>query len=282
MVDWSASSRPKLGRDSVWIGIINERGALPELTNAATRTLAESLIEEAALRLQRESAQLILGLDFALTYPSIVTELLVPPAARPSEREHHPAHQLWSLIDRLIVDEPSNHNNRIDVAGVLNERLGEPLFWGLPTYRGTTSSVGDSTPTVPGRLVPTPLPRFRACDRLAAAAAGSFISSPFQLFGAGAVGSQSLLGMAMLGRLERRLGLIDLWPYEHRSAPIVVVEVWPTLSAPDATTIHPDVLIKDQAQVTECVLELASSWNSRSTNTLDLTEIPTDGWIYGV
>lgn len=281
MVDWSAASRPKLGADSVWLGVIEDSSKSPALTNVATRRTAESLIEALAWRARHASARLVLGLDFALTYPEEVALKLSSVVGFARTTGTHLAHSLWALLDELIIDEPSNLNNRIEVANVLNERLGEPLFWGLPRGSGSDSADTDHA-HVPRRQLPTTLPRFRRCDRLASLAVEGFISSPFQLFGAGAVGSQSLLGMAMLGRLERRIGPIDLWPYERRDAPIVAVEVWPTLHITKPISVHLDGGIKDQIQVEQCAIELASTWSHHDGQCADLTQIPRDGWIFGL
>ncbi|MGC8481002.1 MAG: hypothetical protein ACP5PJ_05590 [Acidimicrobiales bacterium] len=261
--------------------MIEDSSGSPTLTNVATRRAAESLIEALALRTRRASAQLVLGLDFALTYPEEVALKLSSVAGSAGPTGTHLAHWLWALLDELIIDEPSNLNNRIAVADVLNEQLSEPLFWGLPSGCGNQSA--DTTHgNVSRRQLPTTLPRFRRCDQLASLAVKGFISSPFQLFGAGAVGSQSLLGMAMLGRLERRIGPIDLWPYERSGAPIVAVEVWPTLHVSKPISVHLDGGIKDQTQVEQCVIELSSTWTHHDVQCSDLTRIPCDGWIFGL
>jgi hypothetical protein len=84
----------------------------------------------------------------------------------------------------------------------------EPPFWGRPG-RPRPSDAGERG--------------WRATE-LAAAAAGPRPKAVFQIGGAGAVGTGSLRGMPMLGRL-RRAGF-SVWPFDPPRPP-VLLEVWP-------------------------------------------------------
>ena len=64
MVDWSASSSPKTGVDSIWIA-----GLHPQPVNPATRQEALDLLADRLSDLVAQGKTVLLGVDFALGYP---------------------------------------------------------------------------------------------------------------------------------------------------------------------------------------------------------------------
>ncbi len=85
----------------------------------------------------------------------------------------------------------------------------EPPFWGRP---------GRRRPELPAH--------FRATEASLPAIAGSRPKSPFQIGGAGSVGTASIRGMPLLPHLSAA-GL-SIWPFDEPGA-AVVVEIWPRL-----------------------------------------------------
>src|SRR5215475_10975884 len=72
MVDWSASSKPVTGPDSIWIGVLkrNVRFQMAfEAHNPATRAAAEALVGEILSDLRRKSERVLVGFDFPLGFP---------------------------------------------------------------------------------------------------------------------------------------------------------------------------------------------------------------------
>ena len=221
VVDWSAHSTPKLGRDSIWIGVCDRTGQV-STTNLATRRSAEAHLVE--LLEHDPAATTLLGVDFSLGYPAGTAAALglsgVPWSAT------------WATIAEAIRDDDRNSNNRFAVAAGFNERMtGSPApFWGCPP-----SAAGTCLATTKPRHVES-LGEFRAVEAVLRSTGHRPFSS-WQLLGAGAVGSQSLVGIPVLERLRTRFGdRLDVWPFttgfhlpiSARSA-IVVAEVWPSM-----------------------------------------------------
>jgi precorrin-8X/cobalt-precorrin-8 methylmutase len=87
--------------------------------------------------------------------------------------------------------------------------------------------------------------------------------SSWQLLGAGAVGSQSLVGIPMLARMRNHFaGRLDVWPYTTGFDPptgargaIVVAEVWPSM----LDVADNGELVRDAAQVDTTAQWLAAA-----------------------
>ena len=111
----------------------------------------------------------------------------------------------------------------------LNQRLGgrsEGPFWGFLSH--------------PRKPRPYLWTEFRECE-FQLKRRGLHPKPVFQLRGAGAVGAQSLLGVAAIARL-RRILRARVWPFEPTAAAdIVLAEVWPAfLGRPPASEQVPD------------------------------------------
>lgn len=220
---------------------------------------------------------MLIGLDFPLGYPRSHTG--DPPL--PRERE------LCRHLASHITDSADARNNRFEVAAEINRHIltttnaDDGPFWGVPhghTYPGLT-------PTKPRR---TGIQEFRPVEQLLRAR-GHNIRSPWQLTGAGAVGSQMLLGLPMVSRLLDHAGTrARLWPFETIDRPdaIIFAEIWPSL-APHHAPRYANLPIKDARQVAamrdwalESPTQTAASlsWPRRARNATDVR----DGWILGV
>src|SRR5437763_7683143 len=124
IVDWSAASRPKTGRDSIWICHKGPGGERVE--NPATRHLARLLLADiigaAAARRQR----VLLGFDFPFGYPAGF--------ARRLGLGGTPWRAVWDEIAALLHDNEDNNNDRFELGAELNRRVSGTHFpfWGCP------------------------------------------------------------------------------------------------------------------------------------------------------
>lgn len=245
-VDWSAASTPVTGKDSVWIGEAWRTPSGVELRpsrNPRTRSAAMALIEELLLDALRRGQRVMLGFDFVFGYPAGAAAALGDGPGWQS---------LWARLAELVVDADDNRSNRFEVAARLNLEFGDagPHYWGHPRgheYAG---------------LAPTrPLESYGAIAESRIAEDWSRgPQSVWKLTGAGAVGSQSLLGIARLERLRRDprfAAELAVWPFEtgfelDLSRPITLVEIYPSLLAP-----REGVEPRDRAQVEACVIRFA-------------------------
>jgi precorrin-8X/cobalt-precorrin-8 methylmutase len=224
MVDWSAANTPRLCKDSIWIAYGEREGQATRLVwnrNLPARFEAMALIREVMVDSVDKGKRLMAGFDFAFGYPAGAAELFSGEASWAS---------VWDVLAREIEDDASNRSNRLAVAGRLNKRLGGESgarFWGnggKEEHAGLSrTKAGFAAGTVPER---------RHVEGVLPGA-----STVWQLAGIGAVGSQSLLGIAALEQLRRdeRLGEhIAVWPFEtdfadNLSKPITLVEIYPSL-----------------------------------------------------
>lgn len=184
--DWSASSTPKTGRDSIWIC----RGR--DLVNPPTRAAAHVQLRAWLLAAEKKNQRVLVGWDFTLGLPAL--------AYRQFGLDGWRAY--WSLLRARIVDGPRNENNRVEVARFLNAERAGP-FWG--------GAVSSKKPPADPRF-----PELRAVEH-AMRARGLRPFSPWQLYGNGAVGSQSLMGIPIVHALrhDRTLAASRVWPFER-------------------------------------------------------------------
>lgn len=276
VVDWSASSTPTTGADSVWIAVADAGGI--ELSNPSTRSAA---LAEIAAATDSVGSTLI-GVDFSLGFPRGTAEALGVVG--------RPWRAMWELLGSEISDDDRNRNNRFAVASGLNaEVVGGPAgpFWGCPPAQRTDHL----TSTKPARSSVWP-PEWRHVEaRLRDEGLRPF--SAWQLLGAGAVGSQSLVGIAALERLRRNLGeRLCVWPFDTGlTAPtdtaVVVAEVWPSRWP---VTVLPGI-VKDAAQVQATAQRLVDMDAEGTLGALFVPEVETsqldnvldeEGWVLGV
>ena len=215
VVDWSAASKPKRGKDSIWVAWY--RDELRLLENPATRHEAVELCRELMLEHVDRGERLLAGFDFSFAFPAGTAQALGVDGWR----------GLWEKLARDVQDDAANGNQRFGVAAAWNRRIsGRPApFWGCPASAASPWL----SPRRPRQAV---LPEKRLCERRARA------KSTWQLFYNGSVGSQALLGTPRLEQLrqEPKLdGAVQVWPLETgfrvpaAEASVTLAEVYPSL-----------------------------------------------------
>jgi precorrin-8X/cobalt-precorrin-8 methylmutase len=192
------------------------------------------------------------------------------------------------LLSDLIVDDDCNANNRFEVASVINARItatGAP-FWGCPPSRAGPTL----TATKPASFAP--LGEWRAVETVLREQ-GCRPFSSWQLLGAGAVGSQSLLGIPMIHRLSARFAdRVSVWPFTTGlRAPtvdpgaVVIAEVWPSLLSIEVA----DSAVRDEAQViavAQWLADLDATERLAALFVPDVADVARieheEGWVFGV
>jgi precorrin-8X/cobalt-precorrin-8 methylmutase len=144
MVDWSASSRPVTGSDSVWYCLVVRTGvnlSVAALENPTTRRRAMTEINDILRGLARREQMVLVGFDFPYGYLAGFADALGVTDT--------PA---WIGVWREIVDRDDNSNNRFEVAGNLNCRVSNSCcpFWGCP--KGRESATMSCNKGGPGHL----------------------------------------------------------------------------------------------------------------------------------
>lgn len=233
MVDWSAAASPKRGRDSIWLGLTRP-GTRLRLANPATRHDAVATLTH-WLTGTLGSARVLVGWDFPFGYPAGTARALGGSTWR----------TLWDALAQAVDDRDDNANNRYTVARDLNRRLtGEAFpFWGhsgrdedrfLRRRGRRPHGLGDLAER---RLIERRVKRAQPVWKLA---------------GAGAVGSQALLGIPRVDALRHHPALAAhsaIWPFETGlqapTARVVHAEVYPSLVVPRTLAGRP----RDAGQV---------------------------------
>lgn len=305
VVDWSASSRPTRGSDSIWIAGRSPVGAGTEILepfNPSTRAAAVEWIAD--LVTDHETASILIGIDASLGAPAGVAAAV---GGRPGWESW------WDTLAELVDDRPDNDNNRWQVAAELNRRIARHTDPGASitaTHPGTAAETVDGSRPLAGPFWGGPaaaevaglgrrrperfaVPEYRLCET-ELRRSGRRPFPLWQLAYAGSVGSQALLAVAALVGLRRRIGdRMRIWPFEAgsvgdagsghgtgRVGQVVVAEVWPSMW-PLELGSHP---IRDAAQVVETAALVAEAPLADWLDTADLPEIARaeEGWILGL
>jgi len=224
MVDWSAASAPRLGRDSIWIAVAERRrgkSARTALVNLRTRAEATAWLE-ARLAALAKKGRVLVGFDFPFGYPAGTAARL--------GLNGTPWRSLWSELAASIADGADNANNRFDVAEGWNRRLcGEAFpFWGNVREEARSHLVRRGC----RQHGPGDLPRRRLADARVPGA-----HPVWQLAGNGSVGSQALLGIPRVWQLRHAPALekiAAIWPFETGLADdaakrVILAESYPSL-----------------------------------------------------
>lgn len=259
MVDWSGGNDrgPTPIKDAIW-ACVASNGQSGEPVYLRNRGVAEAWIVDALDTALTAGKRVCIGFDFPLGYPQGFAKAAVGKSD---------PFALWHWLEAHIQDSKDS-NNRFDVAAEINAQFdGSGPFWG----NGLKRDIDGLPRTKQGYH--NPFPDRRAVEERAK---GSFTC--WQLAGAGAVGSQILMGLPVLERLRRRFaGDIAVWPFETLDAPIAIVEIWPSLFVSPA----PEGMIKDAWQVQEVARIFSALDTSVLAKMLDVTA-PEEGWILGV
>lgn len=248
MVDWSANSRRKRGKDSIWYCLLQRRNQLLEtvaLENPRTRAEAVVAIRGHLCHLAQRQLQTLVGFDFPYGFPSGF-------AVAAGLRTDEPWRSAWTYLQGRIRDGLDNRNNRFEVAAGLNCAIsgGRGPFWGCPrSAEQPCLSAKKSKQRGEGAV----LPERRITEQLHSS------SHPvWKLFTAGSVGSQALLGIPKVAtlRFDPDLAAVSrVWPFETglrriptraaRKWSILHAEIYPSLGLVKAAEGE----VKDAAQV---------------------------------
>ena len=249
IVDWSAASTPKVGKDSVWIGVLKRdiRFRLTfEAFNPATRKAAEAQLREIVADLRRRGDRALLGFDFPLGFPA--------GAAAALKLKEPDWKGLWAFLASNLVDKADNTNNRFAVAAKMNRLMTDEArpFWGAPPKDVQRWL----QPTKPTGEPEGALAQLRLTERATQGLGKAGAKSVWQLMGAGSVGGQAITGVPAVKRLVDELGeKAAVWPFQTgwralspvdlQGKEIVIAEIYPSLAAakPEPTEVI------DRAQV---------------------------------
>ena len=222
IVDWSAASQPKTGRDSIWICAVDRGGAERLVGNPHTRHAAKDLLGELLSNAAARGERVVMGFDFPFGYPAGFARRLGLNGAPPWRAT-------WDEIASRLKDEENNKNDRFAVAAEFNRRISNRAFpfWGCPVdfkhdFLGPKHHNGHAAGGLAEkRLIDCWMVGAQPCWKLAYT---------------GSVGSQSLTGIPVVRALRDDPGWADragIWPFETGLAPpdeaqIVFAEVWPS------------------------------------------------------
>ncbi|MEP3330860.1 gephyrin-like molybdotransferase Glp [Sedimentitalea sp.] len=264
VVDWSGGNdrgaTPK--KDAIWACIARD-GHSEEPVYLRNRQVAEAWLRDL---LEAETAarrRVMVGFDFPFGYPAGFCHALTggdDPLV------------LWDWLEKQINDAP-NGNNRFDVAGEINRTIGNGSgpFWGNGLSRDINGLPRNKTDYA------NEFVERRVCEQQAK---GSFAC--WQLSGAGAVGSQILMGLPVLARLRQHFaGAVAVWPFEPLDTPVALVEIWPGLINPVVKQAEVNGELRDVAQVRL----LAGALSRLAPLALDemlAVDAPEEGWIMGL
>ena len=247
VVDWSANSKPKTGADSIWIG-----DAYGNRVNPSTRVEAIEFLKRLISQKGDEQKWLI-AFDFSFGVPGW------------SELGEDDVPTFWEEVYEYFLQEfkripqfkskTFDFNNesaalRWKVANDLNRAVfKQKKFWGCPKdlekgLDDLSSKKGDRKGFSDEK---------RSTDSNGA-------KSPWQLLGAGSVGSQMLMGICHLQRWRKEkewADKISVWPFEESNKQIVFAETFPSHEdfagenkLIDQINNHRCGLVKDAVQVT--------------------------------
>src|SRR5438477_2692920 len=222
IVDWSAASQPKTGRDSIWICAVDRDGVERLVENPQTRHSAKNLLRELLSDAMARGERVLLGFDFPFGYPAGFAQRL-------GLNHAPPWRAVWDEIAARLNDAENNSNDRFTVAAEFNRRVSNRAFpfWGCPV-RFTDDFLG---PKHHNGHAADGLAEKRLIDRWMVGA-----QPCWKLAYTGSVGSQSLTGIPVVRALRddpRWAQRARIWPFETGlavpdAAQIVFAEVWPS------------------------------------------------------
>jgi molybdopterin molybdotransferase len=264
IVDWSGGNDrgPTPKADAIWTAVARAGQAQDPIYHR-NRQMAEIWISDFLMAERAAGRRVLAGFDFAFGYPAGFGRALTgsdDPFA------------IWDYYAAHVKDSPKG-NNRFDLAGQINARFdGIGPFWGNGLPNRDIAHLPRK-----GRDRTCDLPEKRATE---SRAKGAF--AVWQLSGAGAVGSQVIMGLPVLARLRARFGVdLAVWPFEPLTPAIALVEVWPSLIAGAIKAHAPADMIKDAAQVTVLARALSRLSSAELAQMLDVAPNP-EGWILGL
>ncbi len=297
MVDWSAASKPALGPNSIWIGMLVKDARLKlqfKAVNIDTRLKARAFIEDMVAKLTKRGDKVLLGFDFALGYPAGTAKALGLDTTKQAPWAAMQAH-----LATRYKDKPDNNSRpRFAIAAGLNYTIskGPFPFWGAPVADRATTLSSTKTPFTDDK----PLAEYRLVEKHLRSIPGASPKSIWQLYGAGSVGSQSLTGIPHVHALRQSLPDARIWPFElGEGGPVtadmldgisvVMAEIYPSLVKPSPEKGE----VADEAQVRQIARHyadldeknaLGATFSTGKSPSEDVIAIITgeEGWILGV
>ena len=234
IVDWSAAGKPAQGANSVWIGALARDARLQfkfQSANPPTRLKAREMIAGLAERFAARGDRVLIGFDFALGYPAGTAA-----AASLTKQGVEPWQAMYRHLSGKVREKEDNSNTRFAIAAGLNYAMTKgPLpFWGAPARDQITTLSGAK-----GDFSASPVAEYREAEKWVRQQYKAKPKSVWQLYGAGSVGSQTLLGIPTVNWLRERLSNAAIWPFETGfqaldeetlgETKIVFAEVYPSL-----------------------------------------------------
>ncbi|WP_373636901.1 gephyrin-like molybdotransferase Glp [Yoonia sp. BS5-3] len=264
MVDWSGGNDrgPKPKADAIWVCAARD-GVADAPVYLRNRALAEAWITDFINAERAAGRRVLAGFDFAFGYPAGFGKVLTgsdDPFA------------IWDWFAAHVQDAPDG-NNRFDLAGQINGLFpGIGPFWGNGLKRDIANLPRKGSARAGHGMAERRQAELQA--------KGAF--PVWQLSGAGAVGSQVIMGLPSLARLRKRFGKdLCVWPFEAQNAPIAIVEIWPSLIAKVIAATQPADLPKDAHQVFVLAQTLSRLTPDQLTAMLDVPINP-EGSILGL
>lgn len=210
IVDWSAAAKPVTGANSIWIGVRARDARLKyqfSSANSKTRLDARQMIEDLAQRFIRRGDKVLIGFDFALGYPAGTAA-----AAGLLQSDAPPWQAMHDFLASKVTERDDNSNARFAIAAGLNYAMtkGPHPFWGTTKKdQASTLSMKKGDFSQEGSL-----PEHRRSEAWIRSQFKANPKSVWQLMGAGAVGSQTLLGIATVQYLRKAIDRARIWPFE--------------------------------------------------------------------
>ncbi|WP_106746328.1 molybdenum cofactor synthesis domain-containing protein [Yoonia maritima] len=262
MVDWSGGNDrgPTPKKDAIWACVAREGDAEDPLY-FRNRHEAEQWIETFLAQEQALNRRVLAGFDFAFGYPHGFSNALTgsdDPLA------------LWDWFAERVID-TAKENNRFELAGEINGLFsGIGPFWGNGLKRDIAG-----LPRKGSLRTNTSFAERRSAEQIATRA-----FPVWQLSGAGAVGSQVIMGLPMLSRLRHKFS-VSVWPFEPLENPITFIEIWPSLIAKAVTATQPTDRIKDAHQVWLMAKAISGMPDDHRSKLLNV-EPTAEGTIFGL
>ena len=246
IVDWSARSSlssVKPSKDAIWwataratsYGLLVEEPEYARGRYDAIKRLVSVIAAE-----RDTNRHVFVGFDFPFGYPVGVAKHLTGSAN---------ALKLWDWLYKRIENHKDNKNNRYEVAEEINQSFpGIGPFWGRPEKW--------IYPRVPVKKSSRTCQKFHPQEHRIADLRAKGAKTVWQLYGAGSVGSQVLVGLPAIKSLISYLDIEDevsIWPFQTGfrvpGTPIVIAEIYPSLTRDSIAGKRRKNEILDRAQV---------------------------------
>ncbi len=249
MVNWSATSKPTTGKDSIWIGALVPDTRLRltfRASNPATRAEAYHQIQELLTRLTNRGDRVFLGFGFPLGFPEGTAKQL-------GLKETPAWKAMRDFLNKEMKDKPDNTNNRFALAARMNRLISDgPFpFWGCPKRDElTTLSVKKAR-----EHEASDMKEYRRTENELSKQKLGRAQPVWKIAYAGAVGGQTMTGIPYVHKLRDDFDTLRIWPFELPLEPlttealegisIVATEIYPAMISEKAAQTE----IRDEAQV---------------------------------